>query len=306
LIIAEATAVEPRGRISPGDAGLWHDGQIEPLARINRFIKAQGAVTGIQIAHAGRKASVSRPWEGDSSLSDAEGGWEPWGPSAEAFGEKLTRVPHEMTLAEIEHVKNQFVATTKRALAAGYDFLELHAAHGYLAHSFYSPLSNHRTDAYGGSFENRIRFTLETFAAMRAVWPERLPLAVRLSCTDWVEGGWTLDDSVELSRRLKALGADLIDCSSAAVVPKAQIAYGPGFQVPFAERIRREAGIATAAVGAITEPVQAEAIIAKGQADLVLLARAFLRDPYWPHHAARTLGIEDHFKTAPIQYGRAL
>ena len=302
LVIVEATAVEPRGRISPQDAGIWDDRHIEPLARINRFMKEHGAVPGLQIAHAGRKASASRPWEGDRHLSDGEGGWEPWGPSPAAFGGKLPRVPHEMTAADIASVRSRFVDASRRALEAGYEFLEFHAAHGYLAHSFYSPLSNFRTDEYGGSFENRIRFTVETFRAIRAVWPERLPLAVRLSCTDWVEGGWTPEDAVALSRRLKAEGADLIDASSGGNTPDAAVPYAPGFQVPFAEKIRREAGIATAAVGALKDARGAEAIIASGRADLVLIGRELLRDPYWPARAQRELSPEGISPILPVQY----
>jgi len=304
LVIAEATAVEPRGRITPFCAGLWEDAQIEPLRKVTRFLKEQGAVPGIQLAHAGRKASTSRPWEGDRLVPESEGGWEPWGPSPIAFGENLPRIPHEMTAEEIQTVTRHFAEATRRALEAGHEFVEFHAAHGYLAHSFLSPLSNHRTDAYGGSFENRIRFAIETFRAMRAAWPEHLPMSVRLSCTDWVEGGWTIDDSVELSRHLKAEGADLIDCSSGALVPDAKIPAAPGFQVPFAERIRREAGIATMAVGGITSPQQAQDIIANGQADIVLLAREFLRDPHWPARAARELLGSRFSSQLPPQYAR--
>jgi len=304
LVIAEATAVAPEGRISPGDAGIWADKHIEPIARINRFIKQQGAVPGIQIAHAGRKASASRPWEGDKHLADDEGGWPTIAPSALAFGGGLTKVPHAMSETDIIRVQHDFVAATKRALAAGVEWMELHFAHGYLAHEFLSPLSNQRTDRFGGSFENRIRFALETTQAVRAVWPERLPLTVRLSCTDWAEGGWDIDQSIELSRQLKTAGVDLIDCSSGALVPNVKIPVAPGYQVPFAERIRREAGIATAAVGFITDPKQADDIVRAGQADLILLAREFLRDAYWPARAARVLGIKDKLPT-PVQYARA-
>jgi len=304
LIIAEATAVEPRGRITPFCAGLWEDAQIGPLLKITKFIKQYGAVAGIQLAHAGRKASASRPWEGDRLLREEEVGWEAWGPSPLAFGDNLPRAPHAMTVSEIHGVTGRFVEATRRAAAAGYGFLELHAAHGYLAHSFLSPLSNRRDDEYGGAFENRIRFTLETFRAMRAVWPEQLPMSVRLSCTDWVEGGWTIDDSVELSKRLKSDGADFIDCSSGALVPDAKIPFAPGFQVPFAERIRKEAGISTMAVGGITAPRQAEEIIAGGRADIVLIARESLRDPHWPARAAKEL-LGTHFSSQlPVQYAR--
>ena len=304
LVIAEATAVSPEGRISPGDAGLWADKQMEPLARINRFVKQQGAVPGIQLAHAGRKASAARPWEGGGHLTDEAGGWPVLGPSAVEFGGTLTKVPIAMTEADIARVRAEFVMAAKRALAVGYEWVELHAAHGYLAHQFLSPLSNRRSDRYGGSFENRIRFLLETTRAVRAVWPDALPLTVRLSCTDWAEGGWTIEESVELSLRLKAEGVDLIDCSSGGGVADAQIPVGPGYQVPFAERIRREAGIATAAVGMITQPAQADEIVAQGRADMVLLARAMLNDPHWPLHAAKALGQTAALKP-PRQYGRA-
>lgn len=304
LVIAEATAVSSEGRISPGDAGIWADKHVEPITRINRFIRQQGAVPGIQLAHAGRKASASRPWEGDRSLADSEGGWQTIAPSAVAFGDTLTKVPHAMTEKDIVRVQNDFVAATKRSLAAGVEWLELHFAHGYLAHEFLSPLSNQRTDNYGGSFENRIRFAVETTRAVRAAWPDKLPLAVRLSCTDWVEGGWDIEQSVELSRRLKAEGVDLIDCSSGAIVPYAKIPVAPCFQVPFAERIRREAGVATAAVGFITQPQEADDIVRQGRADLVLLAREFLRDAYWPAHAAKVLGQKEKLPP-PVQYARA-
>ena len=306
LIIVEATGVEPRGRITPGDAGLWSDKHIEPLARVTRFLKQQGAVPGIQLAHAGRKASAARPWEENGrSLSDAEGGWETIAPSAIPFGQELSRAPREMTRDDIRAVQDAFRAATVRALEAGCEWLELHSAHGYLLHSFYSILSNKRTDEYGGSFENRIRMTVETARIMRKVWPDKLPFAVRLSCTDWVEGGWTLQDSIELSKRLKAEGVDLIDCSSGFVTPDYdKIPFGAGFQVPFADAIRKEAGILTAAVGYITQAMQADEIIRNGHADVVLLAREMLRNPYWANSAARAV----HKKNAarvPIQYGRA-
>jgi 2,4-dienoyl-CoA reductase-like NADH-dependent reductase (Old Yellow Enzyme family) len=304
LVVAEASAVSPEGRITPGDAGIWADKHVEPVARINRFVKEHGAVPGIQIAHAGRKASAARPWEGGAHLADDAGGWPVIAPSALAFGGELTKVPRAMSLADIARVRNEFVAAAERSLAAGCEWLELHAAHGYLVHEFLSPISNQRADRYGGSFENRIRFLLETTRAVRAVWPERLPLAVRISCTDWVEGGWDIEQSVELARRLKAEGVDLVDCSSGGTVPDAKIPAGPGYQVLFAERIRREAGIATAAVGGITEPTHADEIIRNGRADMVLLAREFLREPYWPRLAARVLGHKDAV-SGPVQYGRA-
>ena len=302
LIIGEATAVTPEGRITPGDLGLWSDQQVEPLARLTRFLKLQGAVPGIQLAHAGRKAGASRPWEGGGQLPDAAGGWATIAPSGVAFGAPLDRVPREMTRDDIARVQTGFVEAAKRGLGAGYEWLELHAAHGYLAHQFLSPISNRRTDRYGGGFDNRIRFLLETTRAVRAVWPDGLPLTVRLSCTDWAEGGWTIEETVTLVRRLKAEGVDLIDCSSGGATPAAKIPATPGYQVEFAERIRREAGIATAAVGLVTEPEQADAIVRREQADLVLLARELLRDPQWPLRAARALGAK---VPAPVQYARA-
>jgi 2,4-dienoyl-CoA reductase-like NADH-dependent reductase (Old Yellow Enzyme family) len=307
LILVEATGVEPRGRITPGDAGLWSDKHIEPLARVNRFLKQHGAVPGIQLAHAGRKASAARPWEENGrSLSDQEGGWETIAPSALPFGAELSRVPRAMTEQDIQQVQQAFRAAAIRALDAGCEWLELHAAHGYLLHEFYSPLSNRRSDRYGGDFENRIRMVLETFQAMREVWPDKFPFAVRLSCTDWVEGGWTIGESVELSRRLKAAGADLIDCSSGFNTPDyAGIPFGSEFQVPFAERIRKETGLLTAAVGYITNAMQADGIIRNEQADIVLLAREMLRTPYWALEAARDV----HQKAAvqpPVQYARAI
>ena len=304
LVIVEATAVAPEGRISSGDLGLWQDSQIEPLVRIVRFIKAQGAVPAIQLAHAGRKASAARPWEGGAHLADQAGGWPTFAPSAIVFGGDLTKVPQAMSLSDIARVQAHFVAAAKRSLVAGFEWLELHAAHGYLAHQFLSPLSNHRTDNYGGSFENRIRFIIETSRAVRTVWPEKLPLTARLSCTDWVEGGWTPDESVELACRLKGEGVSLIDCSSGGMVGHAKIPVGPGYQVPFADRIRREARMATAAVGMISDPRHADEIITNGQADLILLARAELSDPHWPLHAAKVLGRPEALKP-PSQYLRA-
>jgi 2,4-dienoyl-CoA reductase-like NADH-dependent reductase (Old Yellow Enzyme family) len=304
LVIAEATAVSPEGRITPGDAGIWADKHLEPIARINHFVKQHGAVPGIQIAHAGRKASASRPWEGGDHLADDKGGWQTVAPSAIAFGDGLDKVPRAMTEADIAKVQNDFVAAAKRALAAGNEWLELHFAHGYLTHEFLSPLANQRTDKYGGSFENRIRFAVETAHAVRAVWPEKFPLTARISCSDWVDGGWDIEQSVELSRRLKAEGLDLIDCSSGGMVPDAKIPVAPCYQVPFAERIRKEANIATAAVGFITQPKEADDIIRHGRADLVLLARELLRDPYWPAHAAAALGHKGKLPPPP-QYARA-
>jgi len=304
LVIAEATAVSPEGRITPGCAGLWSDAHIEPLTRVNRFIREHGAVPGIQLAHAGRKASDAVPWAGGAQLAEDAGGWATLAPSAIPFGDDLPKIPRAMTLEDIARVRVDFVAAARRSLQAGYEWLEIHSAHGYLSHEFLSPLSNQRTDAYGGSFDNRIRFLLETVRGVRSVWPERLPLTVRLSCTDWAPGGWDIEQSVELARRLKAEGVDLIDCSSGGLVHHAKIPVGPGYQVPFAERIRREAGLLTAAVGLITEPAQADAIIREGRADLVLLAREFLRDPNWPLRAAKALGHSDQI-APPRQYARA-
>lgn len=304
LVIAEATAVEERGRITPGCTGIWNDAQVKAWAPVAAFIRSQGAVAGIQLAHAGRKASAALPWNGGAHLADEEGGWPIVAPSAVAFGGALGKVPAALGLDGIAQVRRAFVDAALRAREAGFQWIELHAAHGYLLHQFLSPLSNHRTDAYGGSFDGRVRLALETAAAVRAVWPGDLPLAVRLSCTDWEPGGWDLEQSVELARRLKGLGVDLIDCSSGGATPTAKIPVGPGYQVPFAEAIRAQAGVATAAVGLITEPDQAEEILERGRADLVFLARAMLRDPYWPVHAAKALGVPEACKL-PRQYGRA-
>ncbi|WP_266206064.1 NADPH dehydrogenase NamA [Pontibacter kalidii] len=302
LIIAEATAVVPEGRITPHDLGIWKDEHIEGLQRITNFISEQGSVPGIQLAHAGRKASHRRPWEGGAAiLPEEENGWQTVAPSAIPFSEE-NPVPHEMTLQEIEDFKDAFEAAAIRSLKAGFKVIEIHAAHGYLLHEFYSPLSNQRTDKYGGSFENRIRLLLEVTERVRQVWPEELPLLVRISATDWTDGGWTGEDSVALAKELKKLGVDLIDCSTGANVPRASIPVGPGYQVPFAEQVKQQAGIPTGAVGVITEARQAEEILAKGQADMVLLARELLRDPYFPMHAALELGAEHAW--AP-QYERA-
>ncbi len=303
LVMSEATAVEDRGRITPGDLGIWKDAHVEMLARIVRFIEGHGAVPGMQLAHAGRKASSAVPWEGGRGLQPVEGGWEPIAPSALAFSPPSI-LPRAMSEGDIRVVQEAFVAAARRALGAGYRWLELHFAHGYLAHTFLSPLSNLREDQYGGSFENRIRFVLETARAVRAVWPERLPLSARLSCTDWAEGGWTAEESVSLSRHLRSEGVDLVDCSSGGLVPHQRIPTSPGYQVPFAKQIRAEVGVPTAAVGLITEPAQADAIIRQGEADLIFLARAMLRDPYWPLHAALELGQKDR-RRIPNQYLRA-
>ena len=303
LVLAEATAVTPDGRISPHDLGLWDDAHVEPLARVMRFVEANGSVPGVQLSHAGRKASVHRPWEGGGPLSVAEGGWSPVvAPSALPFGNGYP-VPHALDAAGIHAIVRAFADAARRALAAGCKVIELHAAHGYLLGEFLSPLANHRTDAYGGSLANRARMLCDTVSAVRDVWPERLPLLVRLSATDWVEGGWTVDDSVTLARRLAPLGVDLLDCSSGGVVPGVRIPIGPGYQTPLAERVRRESGVPTGAVGLLTAPAQADQIVRNGQADLVFLARAVLRDPYWPLHAAHELGhVVDYW---PTQYVRA-
>lgn len=304
LIIAEATAVSPEGRISPRDAGLWEDAQIEPLKRITSFVKEHGAVPGIQLAHAGRKASANRPWEGDDHLTPEKGAWETLAPSARAFGANLPAVPREMSRADIQRVKGDFVAAARRAREAGYEWLELHFAHGYLAHSFYSPLSNVRTDEYGGTFENRIRFLIETFEAVRGAWPERLPLTVRISITDWVEGGITIEESIELTKRLKASGLDLLDTSHGFGTPDmSKIPWGPGFLLPLAGRIRKEAALPTAAGWMIQQPEQAEAALKEGQTDLIVLARAMLDDPHWAYHAAKKLGVEQPTHLLPSAYG---
>ncbi|MBV9646411.1 MAG: NADH:flavin oxidoreductase/NADH oxidase [Candidatus Eremiobacteraeota bacterium] len=302
LVFTEATAVLPEGRISPQDLGIYHDAHVERLATIVRFLHGHGAVAGMQLAHAGRKASTARPWEGGAPLSLDEGGWRPiFAPSAVPFTSNGI-VPQEMTHGDIERAVTAFATAAARALGAGFRVLELHAAHGYLIHEFLSPLSNLRSDAYGGTFANRTRLLRQIVAAVRREWPERLPLFVRISCSDWVAGGWTIDDSVELAKQLRSSGVDLIDCSSGGAVPNASIPIAPGYQVPFAERIRRDSGIATAAVGLITEAHQADGIVRNGQADLIVLARALLRDPYWPLHAAMELGVEVPW---PPQYERA-
>jgi 2,4-dienoyl-CoA reductase-like NADH-dependent reductase (Old Yellow Enzyme family) len=291
LVMAEASAVEPAGRISPGDAGIWSEAHAEAWAPIARFIRSQGAAPAIQLAHAGRKASTAVPWEGGGPILSGPASWTPLGASPIAFDAGYA-TPRALTEPELAAVAARFAESASLALKAGFEVVELHFAHGYLVHSFLSPLSNHREDAYGGSFDGRVRLALEIAAAVRRVWPERLPLFVRVSATDWAEGGWDLPQTVELARRLKALGVDLIDCSSGALVPHAKIPAAPGYQVPFAEAVRREAGIATGAVGMITEPAQAENIVASGKADAVFLARQMLRDPYWPLHAAAALGAE--------------
>lgn len=301
LVFTEATAVSPEGRISPADAGIWSDAQAEAWSQVTAFVAGQGAVPGIQLAHAGRKASTAVPWQASGALGPEAGGWQPMAPSALPFDDASPH-PRAMTAADIEEAKTQFANAARRALTAGFKVVELHMAHGYLCHQFLSPLSNRRTDAYGGSLENRMRFPLEVARAVRGAWPDGLPLFVRISATDWAEGGWSVDESVELARLLKQVGVDLVDCSSGGAVPHARVPVGPGYQTPFAARIRVEADIPTAAVGMITTPAQAEQIVATGQADAVLLARQLLRDPYWPLHAACELGADVAW---PVQYLRA-
>lgn len=302
LILTEAAAVLPEGRISPDDLGIWRDEHIEMLARIFRFIETQGAVAGMQLAHAGRKAGTSAPWKGDGPLSEAEGGWSPiFAPSPLPFDQEY-QVPQELDRAGLKKIVRAFGQAATRALQAGAKVVEIHAAHGYLLHEFLSPLSNRRSDEYGGSFENRIRLLCQTAQEVRKVWPEKFPLFVRISATDWVESGWTGDDSVALARHMKPIGVDLIDCSSGGNVPGAEIPIGPGYQVPFAARIRAEAKIAIGAVGMITAPEQADQIVRNGQADIVLMAREFLRHPYWPLQAARDFREK---VAVPAQYGRA-
>lgn len=301
LVMAEATAVSPEGRISPQDLGLWTDDQIEGLARVCAFVSAQGAVPGVQLAHAGRKGSTRRPWEPGGAVPPSEGGWEPVAPSPGAFVPGYPE-PRELEQAEIEAIVASFAASARRAATAGFRVFEIHAAHGYLLNQFLSPTSNRRTDGYGGDFEGRIRLVREVVAAVRGIVPESAPVWVRISATDWSPEGWTVEESVELARRLGRDGVDLIDCSSGGNVAGVKIPIGPGYQTAFAERIRREAGVMTSTVGMITEAAQADHIIRTGQADLVLLARELLRDPYWPLRAARTLGVATEW---PAQYLRA-
>jgi len=301
LIIIEATAVSPEGRISLGDLGIWEDKQIEPLARIANFSQRQGCAVAVQLAHAGRKASVGLGWQAQDTLNVCDGGWATIAPSPVSFGDGYA-VPHELDEVGIHNVVSQFAAGARRTREAGFKAVEIHAAHGYLLHQFLSPLSNLRTDSYGGSFDNRTRLVREVVNAVRNEWPERLPLLVRLSATDWVDNGWNADETVELCRKLKELGVDLVDISSAGLVPTAKIPVGTGFQTEFAARVRREADIATAAVGLITSPAQADHIVRTGQADIVLLGREILRNPYWPLSAAQALGQEMAW---PLQYLRA-
>jgi 2,4-dienoyl-CoA reductase-like NADH-dependent reductase (Old Yellow Enzyme family) len=301
LVITEATAVSPEGRISAHDTGIWNDAQVQAWKPIAAFIEAQGAVPGMQLAHAGRKASVWRPWEGGGSLPADQGAWQTVAPSAVPF-DKDWHVPQALDAEGIRKVIADFRASAIRAREAGFKLIEVHGAHGYLLHQFMSPLSNHRTDEYGGSFENRTRIVREVIAAVREVWPSELPLWLRISATDWADGGWNIEESVRLAGELSAWGVDLVDVSSGGLVPHVKIPVAPGYQVPFAARIRQETGMATGAVGLITEPAQADGIIAGGAADLVLIARASLRDPYFPRRAAQELGATI---TPPEQYQRA-
>ncbi len=300
MVIVEASAVSPEGRISPGDLGLWNDGQAEALLPIVAFIRSQGAVPGIQIAHAGRKASTAAPFLGGQFLPPEAGGWQAVAPSAVAFGGYAP--PAELDPDGMAKIREDFTRAAIRAASSGFEFLEIHMAHGYLLHSFLSPLSNRRTDSYGGPLSHRMRFPLEVVDSVRKVWPEERPLGVRISAVDWVDGGWDLPSSIALSQELAARGVDLVDCSSGGIVPDARIPLGPGYQTAFSERIRKESKIATLAVGMITDPVQAEHILVTGQADGVALAREMLRDPYWPIHAAVRLGAEPPW---PAPYARA-
>ena len=301
VVFTEASAVSPEGRISPQDAGIWSDAHAEAWARIAAFIASQGAIPAMQLAHAGRKASTFAPWRGSGEVPRAEGGWQAVAPSALAFDEDYPR-PLALDAGGIAKVVADYRAAAMRAHAAGFRIVEIHAAHGYLLHEFLSPLSNRRTDGYGGDFEARTRLLRETIAAVRDAWPEALPLWLRISATDWVDGGWDVEQSIELARVAGGLGVDLVDVSSGGLDPRQRIETGPGYQVPFAARIRREAGVATGAVGLITGAAQAEQVVAGGAADVVLLARELLRDPYFPRRAARALGVEPE---APAQYLRA-
>jgi 2,4-dienoyl-CoA reductase-like NADH-dependent reductase (Old Yellow Enzyme family) len=301
LVFTEVVHTEPRGRITPYCLGLWNDAQRDALARIVRFLKSQGAVAGMQLGHAGRKGSTARPWDGGKPLAPADGGWENVAPSALAFGDGYA-VPLPMDKATIKESIDQFAVNTRRAREAGFDMLEVHAAHGYLIHEFLSPLSNRRTDEYGGTFENRIRYLLEVIDAVRSEWQNDKPLFVRISATDWIDGGWDLESSVKLGGLLKSGGkVDLIDCSSGGLSSQQKITLHPGYQVPFAAAIRSRADIATGAVGLINAPELAEQIVASGQADLIIMARAMLNDPYWPLHAARVLKTKIAW---PPQYER--
>jgi 2,4-dienoyl-CoA reductase-like NADH-dependent reductase (Old Yellow Enzyme family) len=301
LVMVEATAVSPEGRISPNDSGIWSDAHSQAFAPIVQFIRDQGAVAGIQLAHAGRKASTDLPWQGGGPLGPDRRGWQPIAPSPLSFT-RSHAVPREATVEDLETIRCQFEAATRRALSAGFQVIEVHLAHGYLLHEFLSPLTNLRRDEYGGNLQNRMRFPLIITGTIREIWPQNLPVFVRVSATDWAEGGWDVGQSVELCRRLKEQGIDLIDCSSGGLVDYAVVPSGPGFQTPFATTIRNEVGIVTGTVGFITDPVQAEQIVSTGLADAVFLAREMLRNPYWPMEAAKTLKVDIPW---PLQYLRA-
>lgn len=301
MVMVEATAVSPEGRISPNDSGIWSDVHALAFTPIARFLREQGAVAGIQLAHAGRKASTDRPWLGGDPMGPEKRGWQPIAPSPLPFTPNHP-MPREATTADLDEICTQFIDAGKRAKVAGFQTIEIHMAHGYLLHEFLSPLTNHRTDEYGGILENRMRFPLRVASAVREIWPSDLPVFVRISATDWADGGWDLSQSVVLCRKLKDIGIDLIDCSSGGLVPQAVVPTGPGYQTPFATSIRKEVGIATGTVGFITEPVQAEQIIATGLADVVILARELLRNPYWPMQAAKALQVDLSW---PVQYLRA-
>lgn len=301
LVMVEATAVAAQGRISPGDTGIWNSDQAEAFAPIVKFIREQGAVPAIQLAHAGRKASTATPWKGSLPIDAKHGGWQTIAPSAIPFASEHP-APREATAQDLETILGQFASAARRSAEAGFEVVEIHMAHGYLLHEFLSPLANQRSDDLGGSLENRLRFPLRVARVVREIWPEQLPVFVRVSATDWLEGGWDLSQTLELVRGLQAIGIDLIDCSSGGMVPESAPPFGPGFQTPFASTIRQELGIATGAVGFITDPAQAEQIVATGLADAVFLARAMLRDPYWPLHAAKALGVDLSW---PVQYERA-
>jgi 2,4-dienoyl-CoA reductase-like NADH-dependent reductase (Old Yellow Enzyme family) len=301
LVFTEATAVTPEGRISPQDLGIWKDEHVEPLSRITHFIRQQGAVPGMQLAHAGRKGSTKRPWEGNGEVAKTEGGWEPLAPSPMAF-EPSYPTPAALDAAGIGRIINAFTDAARRVLNAGFEVLEIHAAHGYLIHEFLSPLSNQRTDSYGGSLDNRIRFLYETVAAVRKVWPERLPLFVRISASDWVAGGWDVEQSIYAVKKIAPFGVDLIDCSSGGLDPRQKIPIASGYQVPFAQQIRDAASILTGAVGMIEVPNGASQILRENKADLIIFAREFLRRPYWPLEEASRMGISSPW---PPQYLRA-
>ena len=301
LVMAEAAAVSPEARISPADLGIWNDTQRDALTPIARFIKDQGAVPAIQLAHAGRKASTTPPWQGSKEVAPEAGGWQVVAPSAVPFSPDYPQ-PRALDIEELDDIEADFLAAAERAQAAGFEVIEIHMAHGYLLHEFLSPLSNRREDAFGGTLENRMRFPLRVAQSLREYWPDNRPVFVRISATDWVAGGWDVEQSIDFARRLKAVGVDLIDCSSGGNVPDAKIPAGPGYQTPFATAVREQAGIATGAVGMIADPFQAEHVIATGLADAVFMARELLRDPYWPLHAAQALHAEVEW---PVQYLRA-